>query len=121
MTHEEILQYCLQKKGAYEDFPFGPDWTIVKVRKKIFAQLFHLKDEPMLTVNGDMLTNDFFRQLFPDAVKRGYHCPPVQQPYFNTINLLGNVPDEEIINMIDLSYKYVKGKLPKKVQIELDK
>lgn len=114
MTHEEILQYCLQKKCAYEDFPFGPKSKVIKVRKKIFAQLFYLNDEPMLTVNGDALTTDFFRNLYPDVV-RGYHCPPIQQPYFNTINLSGNVPDDEIINMIDLSYKYVKCKLPKKV------
>ncbi len=120
MTHEEILSYCLKKPGVYEDFPFGPKSTILKVRKRIFAQLFYLNDEPMLTVNGDALTNDFFRQLYPDAVKRGYHCPPVQQPYFNTINLSENVPDEEIINIIDLSYEYVKHKLPKKVQRELE-
>ena len=48
MTHEKILEYCLTKKGAYEDCPFGDGTVCVKVKKRIFAQLFHLKGVPML-------------------------------------------------------------------------
>ncbi len=80
MTHEEILNYCLGKKGAYRDCPFGDETVCVKVKKRIFAQLFCLKGVPMLTFNGDALTGDFYRKMYPDDVKRGYHCPPVQQP-----------------------------------------
>ncbi len=119
MTHEEIKEYCLAKDGAYEDHPFGEGVTVIKVRKRIFAQLFLLSGVPMLTFNGDIPTGEFYRTLFPDAVKRGYHCPPVQQPYFNTVDLNGSVPDDEIIRMLDSSYRYVVSKLPKKVQREL--
>ncbi|MDE5576923.1 MAG: MmcQ/YjbR family DNA-binding protein [Oscillospiraceae bacterium] len=120
MTHEKILEYCLTKKGAYEDYPFGDGTVCVKVKKRIFAQLFSLKGVPMLTFNGDAMTGDFYRTAYPDSVTRGYHCPPVQQPYFNTVRLDGGVPDEEILRMIDGSYKYVVGKLTKKVQRELE-
>ena len=119
MTHSDILEYCLSKNGAYEDHPFGDGTTVVKVRKRIFAQLFHLDGVPMLTFNGDAMTGEFYRSIYPDHVKRGYHCPHVQQPYFNTVNLDGDVPDEEILRMIDGSYRYVVSKLPKKVQKEL--
>lgn len=120
MTHKEILSYCLTKKGAYQDCPFGDKSVVVKVKKRIFAQLFYLKGEPMFTFNGDALTGDFYRKMYPDDVKRGYHCPSVQQPYFNTVNLNGRVPDEEFFHMIDISYKYVVGKLTKKLQNELE-
>lgn len=120
MTHEEILKYCLGKKGAYRDQPFGDDSVCVKVKKRIFAQLFFLKGEPMFTFNGDALTGEFYRKMYPDDVKRGYHCPPVQQPYFNTVDLNGSVPDEEILRMIDGSYEYVVSKLTKKLQKELE-
>lgn len=119
MTHSDLLSYCLQKKGAYEDHPFGDNCTVVKVKKRIFAQLFMLGGEPMLTFNGDIPTGEFYRTMFPDDVKRGYHCPPVQQPYFNTVNLSGSVPDEELLRMIDGSYKYVVSKLTKKAREEL--
>ena len=119
MTYSEILEYCLSKNGAYEDHPFGDGTTVVKVRKRIFAQLFYLDGVPMLTFNGDAMTGEFYRSVYPDDVKRGYHCPPVQQPYFNTVKLNGGVSDEEILRMLDGSYRYVVSKLAKKVQREL--
>lgn len=120
MTHKEILNYCLTKKGAYQDSPFGDGSICVKVKKRIFAQLFYLKGEPMFTFNGDMMTGDYYRRAFPDDIKRGYHCPPVQQPYFNTVKLYGSVPDEEFFHMVDSSYRYVVSKLTKKLQKELE-
>ena len=54
--------------------------------------------------------------MFPNIVVRGYHCPPIQQPYFNTLPPDGEVPYEMIIEMIDLSYKTVVEKLPKYIQ-----
>ena len=120
MTHEELLKYCLTRTGAYVDHPFGPESDIIKVKKRIFAQLFYLNGKPMMTVNGDAVTNDFYRQIYPDCVKRGYHCPPVQQPYFNTVDLTGNVPGNDLLAMIDLSYKYVVNKLTKKARAELE-
>jgi len=66
------------------------------------------------------MTGDFYRTAYPDSVTRGYHCPPVQQPYFNTVRLDGNVSDEEILRMIDGSYRYVVRKLAKKVLMEME-
>ena len=57
--------------------------------------------------------------MFPRVIVRGYHCPPVQQPYFNTLPLDGRVPDDLILEMIEHSYATVVGKLPKYVQEKL--
>lgn len=119
MKTEEIINYCLKKNGAYIDHPFGPESTIIKVEKKIFAQFFTLKGIESVTFNCDAMTGEFYRSLFPGVVVRGYHCPPVQQPYFNTLPLDGEVPDELILEMADHSYKTVMGKLPKYVQKRL--
>ena len=82
--------------------------------------MFLLRGEPKVTLNCDMMTGDFYRSVYPETVVRGYHCPPIQQPYFNTISLDGSVPDDVLIEMIEHSYKVVVGKLPKKYQRELD-
>lgn len=63
-----------------------------------------------------MMTGQLYRDLYPNVVVRGYHCPPIQQPYFNTFGLNGNVPDERIFEMIEHSYKTVVNKLPKYIQ-----
>ena len=118
MTYSELLDYCISKNGAYVDHPFGPDSDIIKVEGKIFAQLFILKGKETVTLNCERMQGDFYRHLFPDIVVRGYHCPSVQQPYFNTFPL-DSVPDEMILEMADHSYITVVGKLPKYKQKKL--
>lgn len=51
ITPDEIISYCLSKPGAYLDYPFDPDTTIVKVENRIFAQIFNLKGEDKVTFN----------------------------------------------------------------------
>lgn len=119
MTQNEIMEYCLSKPGAYVDYPFGPGSTIMKVKMRIFAQLFHLKGMPMATFNCDLMVGEFFRSVYPGVVTRGYHCPPVQQPYFNTVSLDGSVLDTILIEMINHSYERVVKKLPKAARHEM--
>lgn len=119
MTPEDCISYCLTKNGAYDDYPFGLEITIIKVKGKIFAQFFQLKGENMATFNCDMLMGELYRKQYPDIVVRGWHCPPVQQPYFNTVPLDNSLTDDVIKEMIDHSYNRVISKLPKYVQYEL--
>ncbi len=120
MTPDACIRYCLQKPGAYIDHPFGPDSTILKVEKKIFAQFFVLKGQEMTTLKCDMMTGQFYRQLYPGIILRGYHCPPVQQPYFNSFPLDGRIPDAIILEMIDHSYSAVVHKLPGYIRNKLE-
>lgn len=119
MTPQECIKYCLTKSGAYEDYPFGFDITIIKVKGKIFAQFFKLGGVDTATFNCDKMQGEFYREMFPNAITRGWHCPPVQQPYFNSLPLNGDVPDDIILEMIDHSYERVIKKLPKYIQEEL--
>lgn len=118
MTSEEFLELCLTEKGSYIDFPFGDDTTIVKVKNKIFAQIFTLKGIESLTLNCTLDMGQIYRGLFPDVVVRGYHCPPVQQPYFNTMPI-DKIPDSALVDMLDHSYSTVISKLSKYLQREL--
>ena len=125
MRHDEMIRYCLSKPGAFLTYPFGPDSTVVKVKSeqsaaRIFAQFFTRGNVAKATFNCDRLTGEFFRGIYPGAVTRGYHCPPVQQPYFNTVSLDGTVPDDVLIMMIDHAYAVVVGKLPRKAQRDLE-
>ena len=123
---QQIVDICLALPGAYLDYPFGPDVAVCKVKSpsqeagRIFAQVFVLKGEPVATFNCDRPTGEFYRQVYPGAVTRGWHCPPVTQPYFNTVKLDGTVPDAEILRMIGHAYRVVRGKLPKAAQREME-
>lgn len=119
MTIEEITGYCLSKPGAYLDYPFGDIPVCVKVENRLFAQIYPKPEDYKITLNCDRMTGDFHRNLFPGTVVRGYHCPPMLQPYFNTILLNGIVPDEELMLMIDQAYAVVVKKLPQYKQKRL--
>lgn len=122
MTHEQILEYCLKKKGTYLDYPFDPDYPVVRVKSatqekgRIFAQIFYLNGLPKVTLNCTPASGEFYRSIYPGSVVRGWHCPTVQQPYFDTVSLDGSVPDSEIYTMMDSSYDIVISKYPKYIQ-----
>lgn len=114
MSIEEAKLYCLSKPGTVETNPFGEYPICYKVGGKIFAQLYPDK----ITVKCTRFAGELFRAQYPGVVVRGYHCPPVQQPYWNTI-LLDEFPHEELPYMIDLAYETVVSSLPKKVKDQL--
>ncbi len=95
-----LLAYCLNKPGAYADQPFGPDSLVVKVAGHIFAQFGCGKDRDRITLKCSRQWGEFYRRQFPGLVTRGYHCPPVQQPYWNTL-LPEEFPWEELLNLAD--------------------
>jgi len=125
MTLNGIIDYCLLKPGAYPDYPFTPFMPVIKVKApsqakgRIFAQPFLLRGEPKVTLNCTPVSAAYYRAAYPAAVTRGWHCPPVQQPHFNTVTLDGAVPDAEILRMIDHAYETVVGKFPKYIQAEI--
>lgn len=114
MTPAEIENYCLSKNGAYRDLPFGDVPVCFKLRGKIFAQLYPDK----ITLKCTAFSGEAFRAAWPGIVVRGYHCPPVQQPYWNTIDL-SRFPHAQLPMMIDHAYETVLAGLPKRVQREL--
>lgn len=116
-TAREITEYCLSKKEAYVDYPFGDIPLCFRVRKKIFAELYPSLENYKITLKCDPVLADFYRQEYPEIVVRGYHCPPVQQPYRNTIWIAG-IDSELLYDMIDHSYAQVIQTLPKKQQKE---
>ena len=115
MNVEEIKAYCKKKHKVTEEYPFGDVPICYKLGGKIFAQLYPYEYDYKITLKCTADAGQFYRVAFPGKVVRGYHCPPVQQPYWNTI-YLEDFPEEELLNMIDLAYDTVFAKFSKKEQ-----
>ncbi len=118
MTPETIKTYCQMKHKACETYPFGDVPICYKLNGKIFAQLYPYEYDYKITLKCTAEAGEFYRMVYPGKVVRGYHCPPVQQPYWNTV-YLDDFPDEELLNMIDLAYDTVFQSFSKKVQKEI--
>ena len=118
MKADDIRAYCLRKHKAYETFPFGEVPICYKLNGKIFVQLYPYESDYKITLKCTTSVGDFYRQVYPNKVVRGYHCPPVQQPYWNTV-YLEDFPDDELLHMIDLAYDTVLHSFSRKVQQEI--
>lgn len=118
MLVEDIKKYCISKHKAYEEFPFGDVPICYKLNGKIFAQIYPYPEDYKITLKCTADAGQFYRMIYPDKVVRGYHCPPVQQPYWNTI-YLNDFSDEELLNMIDHAYETVFNSFSKKVQKQI--
>lgn len=119
MTNREVTQYCLNKPGAYEDFPFGDIPVCYKVCGKLFLQLYPHPDNHKITLSCEPMLAELYRAQYPGSVVPGYHCPRQLRPYMNTVYLNKDVDDATVLQMIDHSYRYVVGKLTRRKQAEL--
>lgn len=113
MKHTEwtkIHTYCMEKPGAYESRPFGESPICYRLCGRIFAQLSPEAEWFKITLKTNPEAADFYRQAYPGIVVRGYHCPSVQQPYWNTIEL-ARFELETLYQMIDEAYDEIIKKM----------
>lgn len=104
-----LRTYLLSKPGAVEDFPFDTTTLVVKVSGKIFALVGI--DEAPLRLNLKSIPEQaaLLRELYP-AVIPGYH---MNKRHWNTIILDGSLADDDLLGMIDESYRLVVQGLPR--------
>lgn len=114
MKNDTIKAYCLSKKGATEDYPFGPAPLVVKVGSKMFALItFNEKQQSTdISLKCDPVIAENLREQHEEVVP-GYH---LNKKHWNSISLQGSLSLEDIISMIDHSYELVLKSLTKKQQ-----
>jgi predicted DNA-binding protein (MmcQ/YjbR family) len=101
------LDYCLAKPGAWQDEPWEGD-VVVKVGDKIFA---FLGDETAIGLKcGDRETADLLLDRYQGAASKMAY---IGKHGWNTFQLNGAIPRDEIKDLIDTSYDLIVAKLPK--------
>ncbi|MFD0590370.1 MmcQ/YjbR family DNA-binding protein [Paenibacillus sp. GCM10027627] len=108
-TKEQWVKYCLEHKGAKEEFPFGPEPIVMKVSGKMFALIGENDGVANLSLKCEPHMAELLRMEYA-AVKGGYH---LNKKHWNTVTIDGTVPDAEIESMIDHSYDLVAKSLTK--------
>ena len=111
MTNEQIRALCLLRRGAYEDFPFGPTPSCFRVRGRIFCELYESAKSRRVTLLCDAAYAHALRLSYPDVIVAGYHCPARLKPYKNTIYLDQFSDDAALEGMILHAYERAVQKL----------
>jgi predicted DNA-binding protein (MmcQ/YjbR family) len=109
MDRADLLAYCLDKPGAWQDEPWDGD-VVVKVGPKIFV---FLGDGTGVGLKCGATRDeaDEWLDRFPgDATVMPY----IGRSGWNTLRVGASIPVEEVLEAIDASYQTVVRKLPKR-------
>jgi predicted DNA-binding protein (MmcQ/YjbR family) len=115
MTPEEIGGAALALPEVVMDHAFGPDTNVYKVADKVFAILQPADDPPRVTLKCEPGLALELRAQFSE-VTPGYHT---NKKHWNTVRLDGDVPADELREMVEHAYERVVAGLPKAVRARL--
>ena len=114
---ETLREYCLSKKCATEDLPFGPDVLVFKVMSKMFALVPLDSERLQINLKMDAELVPEYREKYSGVIP-GYH---MNKSLWNTVLVEhSDLSVKEIKWMIDHLYAEVVKKLTKKLQAELN-
>jgi len=111
MNHIELEKYLLSFPNTWLDFPFGEGTSVYKVgdkeagEGKMFA-LIDDKSKPLrVSLKCDPILAETLREKY-ETVVPGYH---LNKKHWNTIILTGQLPDEDVKDLANLSYQLVSA------------
>jgi len=109
-----LRSFCLSLPGVFEDFPFGPDTSVFKVRAgasaaRMFA-LSSLATEPLsVSLKCEPALAQQLRAAHPE-ITGAWH---LNKTHWNGVRLDGDLADGMVRDMIEDSYDLVVAGLPR--------
>jgi predicted DNA-binding protein (MmcQ/YjbR family) len=91
----------LSLPNARLDYPFGKDVAVYKVDDKMFALIAEKTDPLSLSLKCDPQLAKLLREKY-ETVMEGYH---LNKKHWNTMLLTGQVPWDEVQDLIRHSYE----------------
>lgn len=115
MNLQTAAEYCLKKSAVWEDHPFGPEVSVMKVASKMFALFSHREGRDNLSLKCEPELAEVLRRQYT-SVTPGYY---LNKRHWNTLILDGTIPEQEIKEWIDLSYQLVVKSLTRDEKAKL--
>lgn len=115
MNIETAREYCLNKKGTTESFPFDEHSLVIKVLDKMFA-LIDLESANKISLKYDP---DYVVEL-RETYSAVEGAPHFHKKYWNQVFLDRDAADKLICHLIDHSYEEVLRTFTCKQRIAYD-
>ncbi|MCA9324691.1 MmcQ/YjbR family DNA-binding protein [Candidatus Saccharibacteria bacterium] len=106
MDHKTVEDYILEMPNAVREYPFGEGVAVYKTGDKMFALISEGSDPVRISLKCDPLLAQTLRERY-ESVMPGYH---LNKKHWNTIVLSGQLPWNEVQDLIRHSYQLVVGK-----------
>lgn len=112
MDLADLIEHCLAKPGAWADHPWDHHLPVIKVgvdpRARIFA--FFGEDGVGVKAGHDREVADQWLERYPGSA---HVMPYLGRSGWNTLAVAGDIPDDELLDAVEESYRLVVGKLPR--------
>ena len=111
MTHKEIEEYLLSFPNTWLDYPFGEGTSVYKIghketgEGKLFAIIQDGSKPLRVSLKCDPQLAQTLREKY-ETVLPGYH---LNKKHWNTIICSGQLSDDEVKDLVRLSYRLVAG------------
>lgn len=105
MTHKEIEEFIYTLPHARLEYPFGDDVAVYKnADDRMFALIAEGSDPLRISLKCDPQLAVILREKY-ESVQGGYH---LNKKHWNTILLTGQMPDDELLDLVRHSYELAK-------------
>ncbi|MEC5192727.1 MULTISPECIES: MmcQ/YjbR family DNA-binding protein [unclassified Arthrobacter] len=125
MDAAELRRICLGFPGAFEDFPFGPETSVFKVRAavsgggrheaKMFALSAMQETDFAVSLKCEPALAEQLRAAHPE-ITGAWH---LNKRHWNGVRLDGALPDSMVRDMVEDSYDLVVASLSRLQQEQL--
>jgi predicted DNA-binding protein (MmcQ/YjbR family) len=125
MDTAQLRNICLSFPGAFEDFPFGPETSVFKVRAhiaggarheaKMFAASAMDPDDWSVSLKCEPALAEQLRVAHPE-ITGAWH---MNKTHWNGVRLDGALPDAMVRDMVEDSYDLVVATLSRRQQEQL--
>lgn len=109
MNHKELEEYILSFPNTWLDFPFGEGTSVYKIghketgEGKMFALISDGSNPLRVSLKCDPVLAETLREKY-ETVVPGYH---LNKKHWNTVICSGQLDNEEIKDLVRLSYNLV--------------
>ena len=116
-----LRRFCLAFPGTFEDFPFGPETSVFKVRAavsgarheaKMFALSTMADDDFAVSLKCEPALAEQLRAAHPE-ITGAWH---LNKTHWNGVRLDGSLPDSMVCDMVEDSYDLVVASLSRRQQ-----
>lgn len=123
MNYDWLDEYLLSKPGVEKDYKIEWEWERYMVGGKMFAATCHPGEKYQSPYGGHALVNlkceprmaQAYRETYGE-VHPGFYT---DKTHWNAVLLDGDLPEDILKEMCDLSYRLIFEKLTKKAQREI--
>lgn len=111
-TRAELIEYCLTMPYAYEDYPFGEEWTVMRRHDTTHGFAFIFRRDGNLWVNVKCHPDDTpaWCHAF-DAIVPAYH---MNKTHWISLIMDGTLPDDLVKSLIETSWQLCGKSRPAK-------